>query len=122
MGSDIIILVVEDNSRIRQAVDEGLSDVGYKVLTASNPDEALQLLEDNRIALLITDIHLPGHIDGIALARAAERRQRDLKVLITGGDVDQFLPEELPAIARRVLKKPFRISELQEQVQHLIGR
>ena len=122
VGLDIIILVVEDHRTIREAMAEVLSDIGYKVLSASNPNEALQLLQHNRITLLITDIRLPGYMDGFALVREAAHRQRDLKVIITGADVDQLSLEELPVIACHVLKKPFRVCELQDQVQHVVGR
>lgn len=116
-----VVLVVEDNDRIRKAEVEALSSCGYDVLTAHNAKEALQLLTDSRVDLLVTDIRLPGSLDGIALARAVKQRWPDVKVVIVGADVDQFSSEDFHPVVDDMLKKPFKLSELQDRVANLSG-
>jgi two-component system, response regulator PdtaR len=117
--SGLVVLVVEDNERIRNAEAEALSSCGYNVLTASDTNAALQLLTDLQVDLLVTDIRLPGSLDGIALARSAKQRWPGIKVLLVGADVDQFAPEILYPIVDDMLQKPFKIDELQERVANL---
>jgi CheY-like chemotaxis protein len=114
-----VVLVVEDNDRIRAAEAETLGGCGYDVLTATNANEALQLLSDSPVDLLVTDIRLPGHLDGIALAREAKQSWPDIKVVIIGADVDQLSSEDVHSVADDVLKKPFKLSELEKCVAKL---
>jgi DNA-binding response OmpR family regulator len=115
------VLVVEDNGRIRTAEADALSSCGYDVLTATDADAALQLLTDLRVDLLVTDIRLPGQLDGIALARSAKQKWSGIKVLLVGGDVDQFPRTDLQWIVDDMLQKPFKIDELQERASALLG-
>jgi CheY-like chemotaxis protein len=117
--SSLVVLVVEDNDRIRNAEAEALSSCGYNVVTATDTNAALQLLTDLRVDLLVTDIRLPGSLDGIALARSAKQRWPGIKVLLVGGDVDQFTHEDLHPIVDDMLQKPFKIDELRERVTNL---
>jgi CheY-like chemotaxis protein len=118
-ASGLVVLVVEDNDRIRGAEAEALSSCGYDVLTAANASEALNLLASSRVGVLVTDIRLPGRVDGIALARSVKQRWPDIKIVIVGGDVDQFDPSDLYPIVDGMLQKPFKIEELQERVANL---
>lgn len=119
--SRLVVLVVEDNDRIRRAEAEALSSCGYDVRSASSTEEALPLLTGSRIDLLITDMHLPGNMQGTALARRTRQRWPDVKIVIVGVDVDQLPMSELPALADDVLRKPFKLSELEERVANLVG-
>jgi DNA-binding response OmpR family regulator len=117
--SGLVVLVVEDNDRVRSAEADALNSCGYTVLTVADANAALQLLSDLRVDLLVTDIRLPGRLDGIALARSVKQRWPDIKVVIVGGDVDQFSAEDLYPIVDDMLQKPFRMDELQERVANL---
>lgn len=118
--SGFTVLVVEDNDRIRNSEAEALASCGYDVLTAINADVALQLLPQSPIDLVITDVRLPGGMDGIALSRAVKKHWPDVKVMIVGADVDQFSSEDLHPIVDDRLKKPFKLSELQGRVAKLL--
>ncbi len=117
--SGLVVLVVEDNDRVRSAEADALNSCGYTVLTVADAHAALQLLFDLRVDLLVTDIRLPGRLDGIALARSVKQRWPDIKIVIVGGDVDQFSREDLSPIVDDMLQKPFRMDELQERVANL---
>ena len=117
-----LVLVVEDNDRIRKAEAEALSSCGYDVLTAADAQEALQLLADSPVDLLVTDIRLPGRADGVALARAVKQSRPHVKVVVVGADVDQFSFVDFRSVADDMLKKPFKLSELEERVATLSDR
>ena len=120
MRSGIAVLVVEDNERIRNAEAELLAACGYRVRTATDAQEALALLSAARIDRLVTDIRLPGCLDGIALARAAKRNWPAVKIMLVGGDVDQLSSEDTQSIADDLLTKPFKLSDLEERVGRLL--
>lgn len=111
------VLVVEDNELIRSLETDVLRELGYEVIAVGDTDEAVTFLGERRIALLITDIRLPGTLGGIALARKAKQRRPDLKVVVVGVDVDQFAPDDLRGIADECLRKPFTVDEFEERVR-----
>jgi PAS domain S-box-containing protein len=80
------ILVVEDDPDVRSFAVHLLRELGYRVIEAANGSSGLRLLEANReIALLFTDVGLPGGMNGRQLADEARRRRIGLKVLFTSG-------------------------------------
>jgi len=80
------ILVVEDDDAVRRHTVEVLGELGYRVLQAGEAEEALRLIEQEpAIALLFTDVGLPGVLNGRNLAEEASRRRLGLKVLFTTG-------------------------------------
>jgi PAS domain S-box-containing protein len=113
-GSECI-LVVEDDDSVRRLAALTLSSLGYRVIQASNGDEALEALGDGRsVDLLFTDLHIPGNTGGSELVRVLRERRIVLPVLVTSGfsaghddepiaDVG-FLPKphSTGALARRV--------------------
>jgi DNA-binding NtrC family response regulator len=115
------VLIVEDNDHFRNAEAEALTSCGYKVLTGASTEEAVQILSDMRIDLLVTDIWLAGRPSGIALARAVKQSRPYVKVLIVSTDGDLLSSEDCRGIADSVLKKPFTRSELQERAASLVG-
>ncbi len=83
------ILLVDDEADLREVLDISLSDSGYNVLTAENSTQALNILNDNDIPVVITDIKMPG-IDGIELLRKIKNKNPETEVImLTGhGDLD----------------------------------
>jgi PAS domain S-box-containing protein len=81
-----VILVVEDDADVRSYSSETLRELGYEVVEAPHARAALHLLEGRpEVALLFTDIGLPGGMNGRQLAEAARARRPNLKVLFTTG-------------------------------------
>ena len=77
------VLLVEDEVLIRLMVADELRGQGLQVLEASNADEAIAILESSLpVHLLFTDVRMPGPIDGIALAKLAQARFPQLKLII----------------------------------------
>ena len=81
------ILLVDDEADLREVLDISLSDTGYNVLTAENSTQALDLLNDNDIPVVITDIKMPG-IDGIELLRKIKSKNPETEVIMLTGHGD----------------------------------
>jgi len=108
------VLVVDDTDVVRIAVARDLRGVGYSVLAASNPTEALLLSDQHKgpIHLLVADVVMPG-MNGRELARHLSRTRPDLKVLfMTGYDKDSIASEGPVDASETLLYKPFSSLEL----------
>jgi DNA-binding response OmpR family regulator len=105
------ILIADDDPDLTEVISGGLSEAGYAVLTAANGYEAISILADNWVALLITDITMAG-IDGFELARQAKVMRPTIKVIYLGG-----APEKSAAVHGPVFQKPMRIADLLAEVQ-----
>ena len=85
-GHGETILVVEDEPAVREHSAASLRELGYRVLAVGDGQQALRVLtQDSRIALLFTDVGLPGGMTGRQLAEAARLRRPELKVVYTTG-------------------------------------
>ena len=118
------ILLVEDDDGVRQIAMNLLSSLGYQVLHAESGREALKVLtEHNDIALLFTDIVMPGGITGTELALRARINNPNLKVLYTSGYtattvVDFGLLDQ----SDDVLSKPYTKERLAQEVRDVLDR
>ncbi len=118
-GSETIMLV-EDDPRLRRVLSRRLRSLGYQVFEAENGAAALaELAELPEVALLFTDMVMPGGMTGLELAEAALAIKPSLKILFTSGYAE-------PAIARRGqqkgawLKKPYTAEELAETIREVL--
>ncbi|GIZ53725.1 histidine kinase famiy protein [Noviherbaspirillum aridicola] len=117
------VLLAEDSDDVRQLADTWLRSLGYRVLTARSGEEALDLLErDGPVELLLTDVIMPGGMNGLALVEHARRRLPGLPVLLMTGYMDDLAQEESRMSAMDVLAKPFRRAELEEKIRVVISR
>src|SRR5262249_18671100 len=107
------VLVLEDEPLLLEHVVDVLSEVGYRVLPASNTAEALHYLTDStcQIDLMFSDIRVPGSLNGLALAQEAQRGRPGLPVILTTGFASELL--ENPAhYAFDILLKPYTPDKL----------
>ena len=100
------LLVVEDEPLVRELIVLELEDAGYDVVEAEDGPTALKLLREHAdIALLFTDIRLPGGLTGWDIAEKARAIRPDLPVIYTTG----YSSDELRLVAgAHFLKKPYR--------------
>jgi two-component system, response regulator PdtaR len=85
------ILVVEDEVLVRLMVAEQLRDADFHVVEAANADEALTVLQSTTdVALIVTDIRMPGSMDGLELAKAVRTAFPQIRIVLTSGNVGQF--------------------------------
>jgi len=106
------ILVVDDDTGVRDAMAGILSDLGYEVSVASDGDEAIILLQDSTFGLILTDLNMPG-MDGLSLAKRIKKDSSTPVVLITAAErrtVEARLKDN--SVVDSVLFKPFRVEEL----------
>ena len=117
------ILLVEDEWLIRSMFAEELTLSGFAVREAENGDQAsaLILADPAPYTLLVTDIHMPGSLDGIGVARLLRTRRPGIPVIYTTGRPDVL--NALPLGAKEVLLcKPLAISALLTAVRRLLGQ
>ncbi|MBL6455053.1 PAS domain S-box protein [Belnapia sp. T6] len=116
------VLVVEDEPVVRAVMVEVLRDLGYQALEAGDGREALALLaEGRRLDLLVTDVGLPGGMNGRQLAEQAREARPGLKVLFVTGYADAAgLTGEVLAPGTALVTKPFEAGLLARRIRGLI--
>ena len=120
----VAVLLVEDEPAVRMVMADVLRDNGYTVLEADTGYNALsQIRSPARIDLLLSDVGLPGGMNGRQLADAAREHRPQLKVLfVTGYDEQAALGSGLMAQGMAILTKPFNISSFSAKVQDLMHK
>ncbi|WP_313899241.1 PAS domain S-box protein [Methylobacterium sp. E-016] len=121
-GQGETVLVVDDEPTVRMLLADILEDLGYTAIEASDSAAGLKLLQsDVRIDLLVTDVGLPGGMNGRQMADAGRARRPDLKVLfITGYAENAALGEGHMAPGMAVVTKPFSVDAMAERVRAMI--
>jgi CheY-like chemotaxis protein len=115
-----VVLVVEDEMLLRMRAVDMVEDAGYTPLEAIDADEAVKILESRSdIALMLTDIQMPGSMDGIGLAHAVHKRWPPIKIIVVSGALK--LPDiDIPAHSR-FFGKPLEAKEMIAELQNMIG-
>jgi CheY-like chemotaxis protein len=115
------ILIVEDNESLLQVTSEILMELGYKVVTARNGDEAIQLFESGEeFDLMFSDIVMPFGMNGVELGREARRLSKGIKVLLTSGYADDVLDRHGAAEEFPIIGKPFRPIDLAHRLRSIL--
>ena len=113
------VLVVDDDVLVRMVISESLRDAGFKVIEAANGHEALGvMLSDIEVDLLLTDLRMPGALDGFGLGMAARGQRPDVRVLV----MSSFLPESTGSRLSpfEYIEKPFKPDALIERVRTML--
>ncbi len=123
-GHGEMILVVEDDVDVCAFAVKALHSLGYQTCQAGDAKTALELLETTpEIALLFTDIVLPGAMDGVLLASEAAQRRPGLPILFTSGYTERMLVSGGELLAdMELLAKPYRKAELAGKLGALLNR
>ena len=119
------ILFVEDEQSVQTVGARALRERGYSVLTARHSEEALAVANEcpGSVDLLVTDIVMPGIINGRALAELMRRSRPGLKVLFTSGYLDEPRGlRDLQAEDARFLAKPYTLESLASEVAQALSR
>ena len=115
------ILVVEDETIMRESVRDWLSDIGYQVETAEDGERALEMIDKHDFGLLILDLKLPG-IDGIQVLKEARIKRPKLRgIMITAYPSVQTAVEAIKDGAIEYLPKPFELNRLERLIQDVLG-
>ena len=109
-----LALLVDDDAQVRRVVRRNLLELGYSVLEADNGAEALQLLaHTDNIALLLSDVVMPGSVDGREVAKAARAQRRAQAVVLMSGNA----PGDLQVPGVPLLTKPFTTAQLSDAIE-----
>jgi CheY-like chemotaxis protein len=115
------VLVVEDEPLVRALAVDVLEEAGFDVIEAATADYALVVLEKREdICVLLTDVDMPGRLDGFQLARIVQDHFHRVGVIIVSGKAqprrEQIAPEAV------FIPKPYKLSEIVRTVQALAAR
>lgn len=115
-----LVLIVEDDFLVRMDTAETIKRAGYRVLQAENADEAIGLLETHLdIAVLFTDIEMPGSMDGLRLAYAVHDRWPPVKIIATSAH-HEFREADLPQ-GGRFFPKPYSPTHIADLLREFTG-
>lgn len=118
-GRPARVLVVDDDAEVREAMVAMLDELGYQVDEAPSADEALARLADRRqptIDILVSDVVMPGRLDGVGLAEEVQRLYPTIPVILATG----YTTRLTTATAFRVLAKPFSHQALAETLAEIL--
>jgi two-component system cell cycle sensor histidine kinase/response regulator CckA len=115
------VLLVEDEPMVRSVAERALTRHGYKVVTADNGEDALEIVNSGEpIDLLISDVVMPG-MDGPTMVREARKSRPELKILFMSGYAEEQLRKSIDIENVNFLPKPFSVTELAEAARRTVG-
>jgi CheY-like chemotaxis protein len=115
-----VVLVVEDEMILRMRAVDMVEDAGYTSVEAVDADEAVAILESRSdIALMFTDIQMPGSMDGLRLAHAVRERWPPIKIILVSGQL-KAANIDIPADSR-FFGKPLEDQEMIAEMRDMVG-
>lgn len=117
------VLVVEDESLIRMVLSEALVVAGLPVIEAGTADEAVKVLCNGRkVGAVVTDIRMPGSMDGIGLCRWMRDHAPDIPIIATSGFAELREARNANPAVIEIVAKPYQPGELAERVAALLDQ
>jgi len=115
-----VVLIVEDEMILRMFAVDMVEDAGYTPVEAVDADEAIALLESRSdIALMCTDVRMPGSMDGLGLARTVHERWPSIKIIVVSGQLNPP-SSDLPPCSR-FFGKPLEAGQMMAEMRSMIG-
>lgn len=113
------ILIVEDEVLVRLMIAEELRDVGFQVIEAAHADEALTILAHRTdVAIVISDIRMPGSMDGLSLARKVRLEYPTIYIVLTSGHLRAVASEDYDAF----FSKPYESKKVVEHIKAALDK
>ncbi len=117
------VLLAEDDSSVAAITQAMLVDLGHEVTCAANAEQALQALQsDSDVDVLLTDVLMPGGMNGVELAQEAVKIRNGLSVLLCSGYAGEALDQSIARGEWPFLKKPFQRHELADALECLASQ
>lgn len=117
----LVVLVVEDEMVLRMRVVDMVEDAGYVPVEAVDANEALLILQSRSdIALMLTDVQMPGCMNGLQLAHEVHVRWPPIKIILTSGQLN-LSGSDIPRHSR-FFAKPFQSDEIIAEMREMLGR
>ena len=116
------ILLVEDEAMVRAVAERALARQGYKILTATNGEEGLDIIENGgeQIDLVISDVVMPV-MDGPSMARAAREKRPDLPIIFMSGYAEEQLRKSIDLDNIGFLPKPFSVQQIGQAAREALA-
>jgi CheY-like chemotaxis protein len=116
------ILVVEDEVLVRLMLSDYLQECGFKVMEAATADEAVMILEKGTVQIdtVLTDVRMPGALDGFGLARWIREHRPGLPVILTSGDARKTDAAEELCETFPFFRKPYQLKAVGAQIRRLL--
>ncbi len=114
------VLVVEDELLIRYMLSDGIRFAGYRVIEACNADEALTLFVASPPDLIVTDIRMPGSIDGVGLVAVVRKTHPNLPVIIASSHLEGT--SAILDAATHFVAKPYSMDEVATMVESELAK
>ncbi len=122
LGAGETVLIVEDDHDVRASVAALVGGLGYSVVESAGPEEALRVLAARPVALLFTDVVMPGSITARQLAARAHELQPDARILFTSGYTqDSVVHDGRLDAGIELLSKPYRREELARRLRKVLA-
>ncbi len=115
------ILVVDDDAYVRALVIKLLQRKGFAALPAADAWQAMDLLQQQDVDLIILDLRMPGPVDGEQLLFALRDQGNDIAVVVLSGWVDDEISDNPPDCVHAVLKKPIDIDAFTNTVEQVLS-
>ena len=115
----VCILLVEDESEIRDMLVEVLHDAGFQTVEATTGDAAAELLALDTPSLIVTDINLPGQLDGFDLAVSARKAHPSIPIIFISGWPAKLEQARALGHPAAFLQKPFTFNSLVSAIAEL---
>ncbi len=116
-----VVLIVEDEMLLRMRAVDMVEDAGFIPIEAVDADEAVAILESRSdIALLLTDIQMPGTMDGLGLARSVHERWPPIRIILVSGRLT-LADIDIPANSR-FFGKPLEAGDVISEMRSMIAR
>ena len=114
------VLLVDDNDAVRATTAAYLRECGLSVIEAPDASRALEMLETIQVEAVMSDIIMPGEMDGITLAKTIRKRWPKLPVILVSGYSERAA--EAQARGLTVLNKPYSLPDLERRLRALVDR
>jgi DNA-binding NtrC family response regulator len=117
------ILVVEDEFLIRAMLSDYLQEFGFKILEGSTADEAIAIIEniDVQIDLVLTDVRMPGSMDGFGLAQWVRANRPNMHVILTSGDAKKADAAKKLCENAFLFEKPYDLEAVVSHIHKTLG-
>jgi two-component system, response regulator PdtaR len=112
-----VVLIVEDDVLLRLVTAASLRQAGFEVLEAANAQEAVTVLNSVTVDAMISDVNMPGGMNGLGLARWIHQRRLDTKIILTSA-TDQSLGEAEEYAS--FLAKPYDSEDVQQLLRRVL--
>ena len=116
------ILVVDDDAYVRALVTKLLEKKGFTALPAADAWQAMDMLQQQAVDLIILDLRMPGPVDGEQLLFALRDQGNDIAVIVLSGWVDDEISDNPPDCVHAVLKKPIDVETFTNTIEQVLAQ